>query len=299
MREFFEKTLILTVFALAARLPLAFRRPLARLISALIWHLRLDMRKATEINLALCFPHLSANEQKQLAKQSVFHTVMVALEIPVVWTQAPSKSLAQITAVEGKALLDQAQEQGKGVIVIAPHLGNWEYLGLFLGHYYQAVSLYQPPKRAWLEQVTRKGREQTGAKLVPTNKKGVLAILKALKAGGVTGILPDQLPERDSGTAFAAFFGQVTPTMTLIPSLLQRGNVVAVAGFAQRLDDGNFKIIFQAAPESIYDADETVAATALNQAVEQLVALAPAQYQWEYKRFRRGDNNQRRRLYGE
>lgn len=297
MKESLEKAVVLTLFTLFALLPKCLHPFVAYLASSLLWAAQTDMRKTTETNIALCFPELTAQEQKQLAKKSIYHTVMVALELPKVWSQAAEKSLQQIVEVEGKALLDQARQQGKGVIVIAPHLGNWEYLGLYLGQYYQSVSLYQPPKREWMEDITRQGREKTGATLVPTNKKGVLALLKALKAGGVTGILPDQVPDRDSGTAFVPFFGQIVPTMTLIPSLIRRGNIVAVAGFAQRMAGGKFKIIFQPVPELIYHDEEQQSTQGLNQAVEQLVNIAPEQYQWEYKRFRRGDNNERRRIY--
>lgn len=297
MKESLEKALVLTLFKLIAVLPSALHSGLAFLVSRIIWLLNGSIRKTTEVNIALCFVGLSAKRQQRLAQQSIYHTVMVALELPKVWTQAAEKSLQQIIEVEGKELLDQAQQQGKGVIVIAPHLGNWEYLGLYLGQYYQSVSLYQPPKRAWLEDITRAGREKTGATLVPTNKKGVMALLKALRKGGVTGILPDQIPDRESGTAFVPFFGQIVPTMTLISSLVQRGNIVAVTGFAKRLGNGRFKIVFRAVPDALYQEDEYQSASGLNQAVEQLVALAPEQYQWEYKRFRRGDNNQRRRIY--
>lgn len=297
MKESLEKAVVLTLFTLFALLPWRLQSFVALIASSLLWVIRSDMRKTTETNIALCFPELPSKQQKQLAKKSIYHTVMVALELPKVWSQAAEKSLQQIVDVEGKALLDQAIQQGKGVIVIAPHLGNWEYLGLYLGQYYQSVSLYQPPRREWMEDITRQGREKTGSTLVPTNKKGVLALLKALKASGVTGILPDQMPERDSGTDFVPFFGQVVPTMTLIPSLIRRGNIIAVTGFAQRLAGGKFKIIFQSVPELIYHDDEQQSTLGLNQAVEQLVNTAPEQYQWEYKRFRRGNNNERRRVY--
>ena len=297
MREYLEKALTLGFFSLAARLPFCLRRLIAASLHPIIWLMNLDIRRTTEVNLRLCYPQLSDKEHQQLAKDSIYHTLLLALEIPVVWTQTAEKSLTQIVSVEGKALLDEAKKQGKGVIVIAPHLGNWEYLGLYLGQHYQATSLYSPPKKQWLEATTRKGREKTGASLQPANKKGVLAVLRALKQGGVTGILPDQLPGKDGGAAYVSFFGQVTPTMTLIPNLLRRGNIVAIAGFAKRLENDQFKIIFQPAPDAIYDADETIATTALNQSVEQLVALAPEQYQWEYKRFRRGDQREKRRIY--
>lgn len=297
MREYLEKTLTLSFFSLAARLPFGLRRFIAGVLSQLIWIFNTDIRRTTEVNLRLCYPTLNDKDHQQLAKNSIYHTLLLAFEIPVVWSQTAEKSLTQIVSVEGKALLDEAQKQGKGIIVIAPHLGNWEYLGLYLGQYYQATSLYSPPKKHWLEETTRKGREKTGANLQPANKKGVMAVLKALKNGGVTGILPDQLPGKDGGAAYVPFFGQITPTMTLIPSLLRRGNIIAVVGFAKRLDKDQFAISFRPAPEAIYDADENIATAAMNAAVEEVVQLAPEQYQWEYKRFRRGDNREKRRIY--
>lgn len=297
MSELLQKTAALALFRLAAHLPGAAKSLLAHTVAWLAWHLRTGMRRVTEVNLALCYPQLDSAARQKLAKKSLYHTVMTALEIPTVWTQAAEKSLKQIIEVHSKQLLDDAQAQGKGVIVIASYLGNWEYLGLFLGKHYPTTSLYKPPRKAWLEDITRQGREKTGATLMPTNKKGVLAVLKALKAGGVTGILPDQVPEGGNGAAFAPFFGQPAATMTLIPSLLQRGNVIAVAGFAQRLANGRFRIIFQPAPVGLYSEDEQTSAAALNQAVEQLVELAPEQYQWEYKRFRIGADGKKQRIY--
>ena len=41
------------------------------------------------------------------------------------------------------------------------------------------------------------------------------------------------------------------------------------------------------APEGVSSEDDVTAATALNQGVEQCVAICPDQYVWPYKRFRK------------
>lgn len=297
MSESLQKNVTLGIYALVSRLPDGARRFLARLSATLAWHVHGTMRRVTETNLALCYPHMTRAEQQQLAKESLYHTIMTALEIPQIWTQPTSRSLQRISDVQGQALIDAARAEGNGVIIIAPHLGNWEYLGAYLASDYPMTTLYKPPRQAWLEEISLQGRSKAGGSIVPTNKKGVLAVLKTLKSGGITGILPDQIPEKGSGVAYVPLFGQTTATMTLIPSLLQRGNIVAVAGAALRQADGRFRIVLQAVPQALYSEDETIAAAALNQTVEQLVALAPAQYQWEYKRFRRGADGKKQKIY--
>ena len=49
---------------------------------------------------------------------------------------------------------------------------------------------------------------------------------------------------------------------------------------------GGFEIVLQSAPDDIYSADQQSSLLALNAGVESIVALAPSQYQWTYKRFR-------------
>ena len=121
---------------------------------------------------------------------------------------------------------------------------------------------------------------------MPTNKKGVMAVVKHLRQAGVTGILPDQVPDDRNAWISADFYGQPAPTMSLVANLAKKPQIKAVGAFAQRLENGQFEIIFQAVDDALYSKDSHIAATAMNHAVEQLIACAPAQYQWEYKRFK-------------
>lgn len=270
---------------------------LAWLMAKLAWVFNSDMRRITELNIGYCFAEKTAKEQTTMAKASMLETAKVAVEMPKVLLQKPEKSLAQIVGVNGQEHLDAAQNAGQGVVLLAPHLGNWEYLGLWLGKKYDCVSLYKPGKSELLNDIVRHGRSQSGATLMPTNKKGVLAVLKHLRKGGVTGILPDQVPEEKTSRVYANFYGQKAPTMTLVGNLLQKPNMASVVAFARRLPKGKFIIEIQPVAADIYNKDAVVAATALNQAVENVIALAPAQYQWEYKRFKYNEADEKHPLY--
>ena len=87
---------------------------------------------------------------------------------------------------------------------------------------------------------------------------------------------------------FADFYGRPAYTATLLPKLVARTDARVVTGVAQRLEDGHgFAIHFLAADEDVYCEEEVASARGVNSSVEAAIALAPAQYQWEYKRWRK------------
>lgn len=240
----------------------------------------------TERNLDVVYPRLSALKRKTLAQHSLRHSTATMLELGHAWMAEPHKVEASILAVHGRDKLDNARAEGRGVIVLAPHFGNWEVLNFWLSSHFPFTAMYEPPKMAPLDPVIRQGRERMGAQLVPTNPRGVAALLKALKRSEAIGILPDQEPDWGSGV-FAPFFGRDAYTATLLPKLVARTQARVVTGVALRVPGKGFEIHFLDADERVYDPDEVQSATGVNASVEAAIALAPAQYQWEYKRYRK------------
>jgi KDO2-lipid IV(A) lauroyltransferase len=207
-------------------------------------------------------------------------------ETLAIWLGPQARLAGLIREVRGEELLREAVAQGRGVIVCAPHLGSWEMAGLWLGAHFPMTSMYQPPRVEALEVEVRRARERTGARLVPTDAGGIRALYQALREGKVIGILPDQSP-RDKESPFAPFFGIQTRTPTLVSRFAARTGARVFFTFAERLPRGRgFRLHLLEGPSGIDDPDPVRAATALNAGVERCVRIAPAQYQWSYKRFR-------------
>ena len=274
---------------LCAWLPLPVLHGIGKVWGFLLFMFPSRSRATTLINLKVCFPDRNEAEISQLARQSLVNTACTALEMGKAWLPAIGKTLAQVVAQDtaGMQSLEAALAAKKGVIVLAPHLGNWEIFGFAVGDNHDATFLYQPPKIAALDRLIRRARSRSGIKMVPTDRKGVAQLLKALQRGGLIGVLPDQVPADESGI-HAPFFGQQAFTMTLVSRLVQRTEARVFCGFAMRLPrGGGFNIIVQEADPSIYSENLEESVNGLNRSVEQAVEMAEAQYQWEYKRFRR------------
>lgn len=271
---------------LVARLPWRLLSLAGAALGNLLWFAKSRERRTTEINLARCLPELDPSRRRRLARASLADFARTALEIVKVWFDDPDRVMRAIVAVEGEELLREALAAGRGVVVLGPHHGNWELLGMYLGRRYGVTSMYLPGKDPRVDQLVHEVRSRDGATLVPADGSGVRALLRTLKAGRLVGVLPDQEPKQ-AGAEFAPFFGTPALTMTLISNLLARTGARAVMGYVLRLPEGGFRLIFREPDPALYATDMMDSLAGLNRSVEQCARDCPEQYQWEYKRFKR------------
>lgn len=267
-------------------LSLAAAQRLGKLVGFFAWKLPNKSREVTDINLGICLPELTDQSRRQVARNSLAHTGMVMLEVPLMWEWPVNKCLSLVRETEGLELIDKAMSGGQGLILLAPHLGNWELAGLFFSSRYKMAALYSPPNMPEFEDYMIKVRGRLGSELVRGDRRGLARLAAILREGGVAGILPDQSPG-GKGNAFAPFFGMEVKTMTLVAKLIQRTGASVLMTYAERLPDAaGFRIVVREAEPDIGDKDVTIAAAALNRSVESCVRNVPEQYQWEYKRMR-------------
>lgn len=277
--------LIIFLLRLLAKLPLSANHLLGGWLGRLFVWIPNREREVAEINLRHCFPDLSEHEVLQRRNHALIQAARTIIEFAPVWLWDIKRLLSLIKSVENPELMKASP--GQGIIALTPHLGCWELAGLYLAEKGPLTILYRPPKLEGLEQLMRDARARNGACLATTDASGVKQLYKALKAGEIVGILPDQEPDSKKGAEFAPFFGVNALTMLLVNRLVRKTGAKVVFGYMERLPHGKgFIGHFMEAPEGVGDADPSKAARALNEGVERCVSRLPEQYQWSYKRFK-------------
>lgn len=254
----------------------------------LIWS-RADIARISEINLTHCFPELDDTQRKHRLHRSLTHASLLIFEFAYLQHQSISKLLDKIVAVEGAALLQEAWQQGDGVVLLMPHFGCWEFLSIYLGNHYSISALYDPPNVSALENAMTRMRERQGATMHPTTGAGLRGLMRGLKSGDLVVVLPDQVPLEKNGVV-APFFGKPARTMLLGKRLMQVGQprVILAAAWREIGPDGiGYRLSFEAPADALHSSQDVEHATALNAGIEAIVRRDPAQYQWSYKRFRR------------
>jgi Kdo2-lipid IVA lauroyltransferase/acyltransferase len=281
---------MIALFRLLARVPLPLMHALGGLLGWLVWWLAPTYRKRFKDNAE------SAGFTPVQYRPAIAAAGAMAAELPWLWARPQGESvLPRIVRWEGVAELEAALAARKGVIIISPHIGSWETLGQAVGErfvdaYGPITALFRPARKKWMAALIAGSRDRRGLQTLPTSVSGVRGLMRTLRAGGYTGILPDQVPPLGQGV-WAPFFGRPAYTMTLLPRLAQQtGSRVFLAvcerlprgaGYAIRIEpfDGTALNDPKATPEA--------AATALNEGIERLIRRLPGQYVWDYARYKR------------
>ncbi len=270
---------------LVSVLPLRLIVATGAALGSLLYHIPNRNSRIARRNIEMCFPELDPDRRELLVRDSMRSMVQTFLEFSWFWYRKPERLFGLIRKIHGLELFEQACAAGQGVLLAAPHLGSWELMGQYLPSQIETVIMYKRPNDPGVEQVIVRGRQRTGAKLIPADGKGVRQVFQAIRKGHLVGILPDQQAKAGQGQ-FAPFFGIEALTMVLLSKLAQKTDCTVLFAWIERLPGGaGYDFHFSAAPEQISDPDLRTSVSALNQGVEQCVRQCPAQYQWSYKRF--------------
>ena len=275
----------LALFRAISHLPLRAARLLGACLGRMMWVCNSREAKITLANIRQCFPEMEPDQQRALARRSVTEFGKTCIELPLVLQRQPDWVAGKVLKVHNQELLDAALADERGVLLVTPHLGNWEVTGTVIGRQTHTTAMYKPVRYSEFDDILKESRSRLGDDMVPTNKRGVMALVKKLRAGGTSCVLPDQEPEPESGE-YAPFFGVSALTMTLLVKLLQRSGAQALVNFVLRVP-GGFEAHYLKPDKDIYSEDLQRALAAVNRSIEAAVQLAPEQYQWEYKRFKR------------
>ncbi|TNF34682.1 MAG: lauroyl acyltransferase [Gammaproteobacteria bacterium] len=275
--------LLASALSVLALLPLRWAQAIGSGIGCLIYRLGRKRVHIARCNLQVCYPSLSDAEREAWVEQSFREAGKWFAEFGLAWVW-PASWVNRKIRVHNQHLFDEALAQGRGVVLILPHLGNWELLNSWVSNRAPFAALYKPLESDWFERFVMWRRSRQDTVMAPVSSGGVRTIMKCLKQGYVTAVLSDHLPSTKAGV-FAPFFGRPALTGKLTGALARANHSVVLSATVVRKPKGEgFELVFQPV-DGLHDADEHKAAEALNRAIEQCIALAPQQYQWMYKRF--------------
>lgn len=259
--------------------------------------------RVTDCNLRLAFPGMGPGERAELKRAVMHTTARQAMETVAIWSRTRRGNLdSLIVEMHGTRYLDEAIAAGRGVVLAAPHFGNWELLNRWLAARTPLSILYAPPSSRVMEGFLQLVRaDENRVTQVRAETAGVRQLLRYLRDGGVVGILPDQQPRGGEGE-FAPFFGVPALTMTLFGKLAARTGAAVLLAWCERLPGHGpggrprFALHLEPADPAVADPDPARAVAALNAEVERIARRDPVQYQWTYKRYSlqpsgRGEDN--------
>lgn len=251
------------------------------------------LRRVAMTNIAIAFPELDQTERVRLVKGGFRNLGRILGEFSQ-FPKATPESLKTIIEFQvDPAVYSEYQRlksEGRGIIIVSPHLGNWEMLVFGWATYDGPMSyLARPLDNPLLEKLTADLRKKFGNR--PINKtNSVMTAARVLRDEGLLGILADVNAHPKEGV-FVPFFGKPACTSTGVALLAMRTNsaILPMCGTwdeeKQHYVAVHGKLIYAAdTGERRSDILQTTAAFTAE--VEKLIRRFPDQWLWIHKRWK-------------
>ena len=209
------------------------------------------------------------------------------LEVMYIPALTPEKIQNYVT-IENRHYLDEAVKQGKGVILLAAHIGNWEWLGVSLamaGFPIASVIKTQPNDEH--TRILNEYREMAGIKIFTRGTTELISAARALKQGNCLGLFADQ----DAGPngIFVDFLGKVAATPAGPAVFAKKFKCPVVPVFMVRKSAGGHQIILH---EPLYyqdtgkvEEDHYHFTQKVNHIIEETIKQYPDEWLWFQKRW--------------
>jgi len=273
MSKFLLKALMFS----AALIPLFWIQVIGILIGRIFNLFNARSRNLLVENLTNSNIYNNKSDLQKAINKNIGETGKTILEGFSIWSSSESRVLSWVKEVKGMDEVKKVQKNKKGIIFLTPHLGCYEITSIYYGSKYPLTILYRPPRKKWLINFIKQGRQKGLQTLAPTDKSGIRKILKALNNNEAVGILPDQAANKGEGE-WVNFFGRPAYTMVLVSKLVKKTGASVVITIGERLENGKgFKIHFKS-----LDSDTVSTPRKLNKLLEDEIRKAPTQYLWNY-----------------
>jgi len=266
-------------FRLLSCVSLSWLHALGAWLGWLVWWSSPTHRQNVRENLRQAFDEVPP----QVLREAIAHAGRQMLEAPFVWCRPLDEVRAHVLRFEGRELFEAARARGQSVLMLTAHLGCFEACLQAAGAVTPLTVLYRPPRKRSMHEVVG-WRARGPVSVAPADVSGVRKLARALRAGEIAAILPDQAPRAGEGM-WVPFFGRPAWTMTLAARLSETPNTCVLLCWAERVV-GEGWVVHARVPAEPIKGDAAARCAAINREVERMVRECPAQYLWSYERYK-------------
>lgn len=225
-----------------ASLPAWLGYALADMATGLHWLLFPGRRHAVLANLAVILPRASRRDRAKVGRRMMQSYNRMMYE----FFRLPHLSREQLLAsveVVGKEHLDRGIARGRGVILAATHIGNWELAGVMVaqwGYALHAVAGVQLSR--WLSGAVRDTKTELSITTIAP-EDGFRKIMRALEHNDPVALMVDGNLYAHGHTV--EWFGRPTPFPAGPGVLAQRTGALLLCGYCERTTPGRFRIVIE------------------------------------------------------
>ena len=247
-------------------------------LGTLVWRLGIRRRVALE-NARFA---LGDEAAARAAVRGAYRNLGMVLVETFLAIRMSDAELAEAVRLDNVEALEGAVAQGKGVVVVAGHFGNWELLGAAASRrgivFHAIVRQLKGPMNALLHGARAiAGLREIGA-------KGTFhEALDVLRRGEILAVIIDQNMLRSRGI-FVDFFGRKACTTPAPALLADRTGALVMGAFPVREGPMRWRVVFEGPYELPKDVEEHT--QRLQNIMESWVRRHPDHWFWMHRRWK-------------
>lgn len=274
------------ISAIAAVLPRRLALGLGGILGRFCGRLFSSRRKLSTRNMQLAMPEMTPKQVASEIGAMFTHLGILAMDILRQKRFYDEPDLSRYFEFENLESLQQAHAEGKGVLLLTGHFGNWEAGSCFLPRLgFPTAFIAKQMKNPRMNAFIKATREQGGSEMIDA-RHGARRILKALREQKVVCVLLDQ-HHRDG--IVVDFFGRPAQTSTMLVQLAMKTGASVVPAFTLRTDDDRYRTSFGQPIHFSSSSDDALLkerTQLCNDIIEDAVRSKPSQWFWLHDRWR-------------
>lgn len=268
--------------------PLSIRKLFFASLLMVFYHTVAKHRLITLHNLHRAFPEKNMEELIRIAKGVYRNLAITAAEffgMPAITRE----NLHEWVELEGLEHFEAGIAQGKGLLTIIAHFGNWELMPVTAPFFLNpSYIIYRPLDSPVLDNMVEYVRTINGNVMVKKGGSGK-RIIELLNDNRSIGILSDQNVAAREGV-FVDFFGRQACTGVGLAVLALRSGAPVLPMFMARQKSGKYKFILKPLVEisrsGDYEQDLLDNTQRFTKVVEDTVREYPDQWFWLHQRWK-------------
>ncbi|MFT5787549.1 MAG: KDO2-lipid IV(A) lauroyltransferase [Ascidiaceihabitans sp.] len=279
--HYLSNAVLYGMIKMALALPYSTRVPLMGAVVSRFIGPVVGYRKRAMKHLAHIYPEMPQKERKAIATACLNNTGRTMIE-----NYSGREMLARMKdnplTGAGVAVIAAAKAEGRPVILVSGHFGNFEAArAALVGRGYDIGCLYRNMSNPFFNQHYVRNMQDLGGPAFPQGRRGTAGFVRHLKTGGQLAMLFDL---HVFGAPVLDFVGQPARTAVSAAELALRLNAELIPFYGIRQPDGlGFETVLE---EPIAHSDPLTMTQALNDNLSEHIKKTPEQWFWVHRRWR-------------
>ncbi|RUT73590.1 lipid A biosynthesis acyltransferase [Ancylomarina longa] len=268
-------------------LPLRILYFISDLIYLFVYYIFRYRRGIVNQNLQLSFPEKSKNELKLIGKEFYLHFCDIFIETIKFWTISESEIKQRCKFIQSD-FMSQYEKEGKSVIAILGHYGNWEWMTSFSAwNDYLFMPIYKPLHNKVFDKMFIQIRERFGAKTLP--KQDTLRRMLSCRNQNrftITAFIGDQTPNKRNIHYWTTFLNQDTPILQGTERIAKKMDQAVVYVCMRKIKRGYYEVEFIPLFDHPKQTAEFEITEKHTRILEEIIKSDPAYWLWSHNRWK-------------